>query len=79
MRRTNIDELPQLFDVLAGDKSIIGMQQPRETKVFAQLISSFSSRHSSCPGFLLHVGLADLPTNKRDRIPRRGSDHDPMP
>jgi len=57
IRKTSIDELPQLINVLKGDMSIVG---PRPHPVplneeFSSQISGFMSRHQSKPGL---TGLA---------------------
>ena len=52
IRGTNIDELPQLFNVFRGEMSIVG-PRPHATahnEIFNNMIKPFSRRHTIKPG-----------------------------
>ncbi|MEM9253864.1 MAG: TIGR03013 family XrtA/PEP-CTERM system glycosyltransferase [Pseudomonadota bacterium] len=59
IRRTRIDELPQIFNVLAGDMAFIGPrpERPEFVKELAERIPYYNSRHAVKPGI---TGWAQL-------------------
>lgn len=72
IRATSIDELPQLFNVLKGDMSIIGPRPEREFFVekFREEIPRYMERHKVKPGITGWAQANDLRANSsiRERV-----------
>jgi exopolysaccharide biosynthesis polyprenyl glycosylphosphotransferase len=59
MRKTSLDEIPQFFNVLIGDMSVVGPRPhlPKHDEEFAQIVEHYHLRHFVKPGI---TGLAQV-------------------
>lgn len=59
LRKTSLDEIPQLFNVLIGHMSVVGPRPHmlRHTDEFRKVINKFMARHAVKPGI---TGLAQV-------------------
>lgn len=73
LRRTNLDELPQIWNVLRGDMSIVGPrpERPYFAREFAKSIPSYDARHrvpAGLTGWAQVHGLRGPETSLSDRV-----------
>lgn len=75
IRRTSIDELPQLFNVLKGDMSLIGPrpERPHFVEQFREKIPKYMIKHHVRPGI---TGWAQVNGWRGDTSIRRRIEHD---
>ena len=75
IRKTSIDELPQLFNVLKGDMSLIGPrpERPQFVEKFREEIPRYMIKHQVRPGM---TGWAQVNGYRGDTSIRKRIEHD---
>lgn len=75
IRKTSIDELPQLFNVLKGDMSLVGPrpERPFFVEKFKEEIPRYMIKHQVAPGL---TGWAQINGYRGDTSIRKRIDHD---
>jgi Undecaprenyl-phosphate glucose phosphotransferase len=75
IRKTSMDELPQLFNVLKGDMSLVGPrpERPFFVEKFKEEIPRYMIKHQVCPGL---TGWAQINGYRGDTSIRKRIDHD---
>lgn len=75
MRKTSIDELPQLFNVLKGDMSLVGPrpERPQFVEKFREEIPRYMVKHQVRPGM---TGWAQIHGYRGDTSIKRRIEHD---
>lgn len=75
IRKTSIDELPQLFNVLKGDMSLVGPrpERPQFVEKFREEIPRYMVKHQVRPGL---TGWAQVNGFRGDTSIRKRIDHD---
>lgn len=75
IRKTSIDELPQLFNVLKGEMSLVGPrpERPKFVEKFKEEVPRYMVKHQVCPGM---TGWAQIKGYRGDTSIRRRIEHD---
>ena len=75
LRRTSLDELPQLFNVLLGDMSLVGPrpERPQFVEKFREEIPRYMIKHQVRPGM---TGWAQITGYRGDTSIRKRIEYD---